>query len=281
MLNIQGLHKKYQGKRVLDSVSFSIESGEIVGLIGMSGSGKSTLARCITGLDKADQGKLQWNGGLLSDKAVRRKSHQDIQMVFQDPRNSLNPSWTVKRSLMESLIRFHPSLSAKAYEAQLESLLKAVGLDIDYLHRYPHELSTGQCQRVCLARALAPEPKLLVLDECLSALDVSIQAQMLELLKELHRVRNMSYLFISHDIAVVASLCQRVLVIERGVIVEEADVHKLIHDPQHPYTRSLLADTPVFPEFMETAASHTAGGNALEDKMAEGYERRPVYEYQN
>ncbi|MFD0679646.1 MULTISPECIES: ABC transporter ATP-binding protein [unclassified Paenibacillus] len=251
MLEIEGLQKSYQGKKVLDSISFSINPGEIVGLIGMSGSGKSTIARCVAGLERPDAGKLLWNGRSLNERAVRRMSHQDIQMVFQDPRNSLNPAWTVRRSLLESLHQFHKFVSKQGFIGKMESLLQSVGLNADYLDRYPHELSTGQCQRVCLARALAPEPKLLVLDECLSALDVSIQAQMISLLQELHRNRQVSYLFISHDIAVVAGLCQRVLVIQKGMIVEEADVYELIHHPKHPYTRSLLADTPVFPEFIE------------------------------
>ncbi|WP_165972222.1 ABC transporter ATP-binding protein [Paenibacillus piri] len=253
MLELEGIQKHYQRKRVLDAVSFSIHPGEIVGLIGMSGSGKSTLARCIVGLEQADAGRLLWNGKALTDRAVRKTCYQHIQMVFQDPRNSLNPTWTVRRSLLESCRQFQPAKSMNEYDRMLESLLESVGLDMDYLRRYPHELSTGQCQRVCLARSLAPEPKLLVLDECLSALDVSIQAQMIMLLQELHHNRQMSYLFISHDIAVVASLCQRVLVIQHGAIVEEAGVHELIHAPKHPYTRSLLADTPVFPEYMDVS----------------------------
>ncbi|CAG7637000.1 Oligopeptide transport ATP-binding protein OppF [Paenibacillus solanacearum] len=249
MLEIQALHKDYQGKRVLDSIHFSIGDGEIVGLIGMSGSGKSTLARCVVGLEKPQAGKMLWNGQSLNDKSVRRKSRRDIQMVFQDPRNSLNPAWTVKRSLLESMRQFHGTRSAAAHEHMMEGLLTSVRLPVDSLHRYPHELSTGQCQRVCLARSLVPEPKLLVLDECLSALDVSIQAQMITLLRDLHQHRQMSYLFISHDIAVVASLCQKIIVIQQGVIVEAADAHTLIHNPRHPYTRSLLADTPTLPEF--------------------------------
>jgi ABC-type dipeptide/oligopeptide/nickel transport system ATPase subunit len=249
MLTVENLCKSIQRKAILHHVSLRVRPGEVVGLIGKSGSGKSTLARCIVGLEKPDAGDIQWYGRPLRERSVRREAHGSIQMVFQDPRNSLNPVWTIKRSIMEALRTMRPSCSRQDWEQRCEALIHSVGLAADHLGRYPHELSTGQCQRVCLARALAPEPAMLVLDEPLSALDVSIQAQMLELLKALQQSRNMGYLFISHDIAVVANLCQRVLVMENGTIVEEAAIGSLLTHPTHPYTRSLLRDTLTLPSY--------------------------------
>jgi ABC-type dipeptide/oligopeptide/nickel transport system ATPase subunit len=256
LLQITNLSKAFRGKQVLHDIHFSIAPGEIVGLIGMSGSGKSTIAKCILGLEKPNEGDILWNGQSLLKWSMRTSWRQEIQIVFQDPRASLNPRWTIQRSLAEPLINFSkdtdkPSskLQERDLDERIRQLLLDVGLDERYLHRYPDELSTGQCQRVCIARALAPRPTLIVLDEPLSALDVTIQAQMLVLLKQLHLSQQVSYLFISHDIAVVSELCERVLVIEKGVIVEDNTAIGLINEPKHAYTRKLLADTPRYPEF--------------------------------
>lgn len=254
MLTVVNVCKTIQRKTILRHVSLQVRPGEVIGLIGKSGSGKSTLARCMVGLEHPDAGEIQWHGRPLRERGVRREAQRSIQMVFQDPRNSLNPVWTIKRSLLEAM----RASSARRYgEQRCASLIHSVGLTPEHLERYPHELSTGQCQRVCLARALAPDPAMLVLDEPLSALDVSIQAQILDLLKELQLARNLGYLFISHDIAVVANLCQRVLVMENGSIVEEAHIRSLLTNPTHPYTRSLLRDTPTLPSPM----LHPAGGS--------------------
>jgi ABC-type dipeptide/oligopeptide/nickel transport system ATPase subunit len=244
MLQVTDLKMAYRGKQVLQAVDFSIASGEIVGLIGMSGSGKSTIAKCIMGLEKPSGGDILWNNQSLLKWSPRNSWRQDIQIVFQDPRASLNPRWTVRRSIAEPLRNY-----GYAADKWMVQLLLDVGLDERYLSRYPDELSTGQCQRVCIARALALKPKLIVLDEPLSALDVSIQAQMLVLLKQLHLSQRVGYLFISHDIAVVSELCERVLVIEKGIIVEDNTAVGLINEPKHAYTRKLLADTPCFPRF--------------------------------
>lgn len=253
MLTVNNLHKTYGDKKVLNSIAFSIETNEIIGLIGVSGSGKSTLARCIMGLEKTTKGDILWNGEALADRKVRRSAKQDIQIVFQDPRASLNPRWSVKQTIAEPLLNFGNCRSKKQLNKRIATLLVDVGLDVQFMTRYPHELSTGQCQRICLARALAPNPKLIVLDEALSALDVSTQAQILVLLKDLHRLQQVSYLFISHDIAVIAELCERVMVMNKGVIVEESTAFSLINEPKHPYTRSLLADTPDLPDFFNAS----------------------------
>ncbi|UKS27682.1 ABC transporter ATP-binding protein [Paenibacillus sp. HWE-109] len=250
MLVVDGVSKAYAKKKVLQNVTFTIAPGESVGLIGMSGSGKSTLARCLMDLERPDEGSMQWYGASLANKRVRQTSRKSIQIVFQDPRNSLNPAWTMKRSLSEAFLQFQAHQSRPQEQDRVYAeLLEAVGLNESFLSRYPHELSTGQCQRVCIARALVAEPELIILDECLSALDVSVQAQVIELLHTLHQTRQVSYLFISHDIAVVASLCDRLLVLHEGLIVEQGRTQDILADPKHSYTRSLLADVPHYPKF--------------------------------
>jgi ABC-type dipeptide/oligopeptide/nickel transport system ATPase subunit len=246
-LTVDGVSKSFGGRRVLKQVTMAVRPGEIVGLVGMSGSGKSTLANCILGLQRPDAGTISWRDRSLADRATRQAARREIQPVFQDPRSSMNPRWTVRRILGEPLENFCPTLRGAAREARLLDLLDAVALTRDHLDRNPHELSTGQCQRVCLARALAPDPALLILDEPLSALDVSVQATMLALLRDLHRQGGMGYLFISHDIAVVAELCQTVLVLQGGAIVEEGTVAAVLGAPMHPFTQSLLRDTVSLP----------------------------------
>jgi len=249
LLTLADVSKRFGGQRVLNQVTLEVRPGEIVGLVGMSGSGKSTLANCILGLQRPDAGTISWRGRSLADRATRQAARRDIQPVFQDPRSSMNPRWTVRRILSEPLENWHPALRGPAREARLLALLDAVALTGDHLDRNPHELSTGQCQRVCLARALAPDPALLILDEPLSALDVSVQATMLALLRDLHRQRGMGYLFISHDIAVVAELCQSVLVMQAGAVVERGSVGAVLGTPTHPFTQSLLQDTPRMPDW--------------------------------
>ncbi|OPH48618.1 hypothetical protein BC351_09180 [Paenibacillus ferrarius] len=252
MLVIDRISKTYAKKKVLQQISFTILPGESVGLIGMSGSGKSTLARCVMDLERPDAGEMLWQGASLANKNVRRASRKSIQIVFQDPRNSLNPAWTMKKSLKEAYLQFHRlPIQQEDVDRQLGELLQAVGLSGEYLSRYPHELSTGQCQRVCIARALVASPELIILDECLSALDVSVQAQVIELLRDLRKQRQVGYLFISHDIAVVTALCDRLLVLHEGIVVEQGRTEDVIANPQHAYTRSLLADVPQYPYFTE------------------------------
>ena len=258
MLAIEALRKSFGKKAVLHDVAFQVAPGETVGLVGSSGSGKSTIARCILGLEAPSGGRVLWDGQPIRTTVARRPWRKDVQIVFQDPRSSLSPRWTIRRSLLEPLQNWFPQLDGGPRARRIEALLEQVGLERRYLDRYPHELSTGQCQRACIARALAPEPRLLVLDEPLSALDVTIQAQILRLLRQIQAERQLSYLFISHDVVVVSELCTRVLVLERGRIVEEAASADLLTRPRHPYTRSLVADTPVVPWRVNVALSSTS-----------------------
>lgn len=248
MLSVESLSRSYKDHHVLRNVSFSIDKAEIVGLVGQSGSGKSTIARCVLGLERSDSGRMLWHGRSLADSSVRRDARRGMQAVFQDPRSSLNPRWTVRELLCEPLDNWLPGESSAGRRARLARLLDGVALTTDLLDRYPHELSTGQCQRVCVARALAPEPELLVLDEPLSALDVSVQARLIDLLLDLHRTSGISYLLITHDFAVVSDTCHRIAVLEEGRIVETGEVNKVLNHPAHPYTRSLLSAVLPMPE---------------------------------
>jgi len=249
MLSVEGLSKRYKDHRVLDDVSFEIAPGEIVGLVGQSGSGKSTIARCILGLERPDSGLLQWHKASLADRAVRRKARRGMQAVFQDPRSSLNPRWTIRQLLSEPLDNWLPKERPAARSIRLRGLLDRVALTADLLDRHPHELSTGQCQRVCVARALAPEPDLLVLDEPLSALDVSVQARLIALLLDLHRSSGISYLLITHDFAVVADICKRIVVLDQGRVVESGNVDAILAAPSSSHTKALLRDVLPMPEW--------------------------------
>lgn len=214
-------------KQVLKNVSFHILPGEIVGLVGESGSGKTTLSRAILGLLKDYDGEIIHHS-------------QRPQMVFQDPFSSLNPAHTIGWILEEPL-RAQGKLSASQRRSAVLEALEDVGLGAEYLSRRPWELSGGQRQRVCIAAALITRPRLILADEPVSALDVTIQAQILQLLADLKRNYELSYLFISHDLNVIYQLCNRVLVMRQGQIVEQNTVEELFAHPQHPYTRQLLA----------------------------------------
>ena len=218
---------KKQRMQVLHDVSFTLRRGEILGLVGESGSGKSTLGRAILGMEKDVEGTV-------------RHSTKRPQMVFQDTAGSLNPSFTAGRALAEPLYIYGKYDKAEV-ERRVRETLKLVGLDDVHYHRYPHELSGGQKQRLCIAIALIQRPGLIVADEPVSALDVTIQAQILQLIVKLQRELGISYLFISHDLNVVYQICERCLVMKDGRIVEQGDVETLYDAPQHPYTRELLA----------------------------------------
>jgi len=226
--------------KAVDGVSFDVFPGETVGLVGGSGSGKSTLARIVSRLIEPDQGEVWFDGELLTEVNPDRMRlfRRDIQVVFQDPLHSLNPRRTVGDSIARPLLNF--SMPKKAALAKAESLMELVGLDPAATSRYPHEFSGGQCQRIAIARALALEPRLLILDEPVSALDVSVQAQILNLLKELQSKLDIAYLFVSHDLGIVRYMCDRTLVMYRGQILEAGrsnEIHKL---PAHPFTRNFL-----------------------------------------
>ncbi len=236
-----GFFRKQVGVvKALNDVSLQVGEKEIVGVIGESGSGKTTLARALTRLIEPTSGQILFDNIDITHMASSelRPYRKAFQIVFQNPASSLNPRMTIAQALREVIV-FH-QMAEDVYEYSC-SLMKKVGLDQEYLERFPHELSIGQQQRVCLARALVTRPRLLVLDECVSALDISVQAQVLNLLLELYEELGMSYLFISHDISVVSHLADRVIVMNKGEIVEQGPVDKVLEDPSHPYTKLLLS----------------------------------------
>ncbi len=229
---------------MLDRISFTLQPGEMLGIVGESGSGKSTLARAVLRLLEPSRGRLRFRGRDLLALPERelRAVRREMQIVFQDPGSSLDPRMTVASIVAEPLAVHRLAQRSRREESALR-LLRAVELGPELLHRYPHELSGGQAQRVALARALATQPALLVLDEALSALDVSLQAQMANLLRDLQRSLAIACLFISHDLRLAAYLCNRIGVLSRGALVEIGQPAALVYDPRHPSTRALVAAT--------------------------------------
>ena len=232
--------------KAVDGVSFEIPEGKTLGLVGESGSGKSTTGYCVLQLIKPTGGSVEFMGKQLTDlgRESLRKTRRDMQIVFQDPYSSLDPRMTVGDIVAEPLI-VHGVGSRRSRSARVRELLEVVGFDPGYTNRYPHEFSGGQRQRIGIARALALGPKLIVCDEPVSALDVSIQAQILNLLKDLQRDFGLTYLFIAHDLAVVRSMSDRIAVMQSGKIVETGPAEQVYTQPTHEYTKSLLASVPI------------------------------------
>ena len=232
--------------KAVNGVSLSIEKGEILGLVGESGCGKSTLSRTIMQLIPPTQGEvILENENLTSLNAEQvRQRRLDFQMIFQDPYASLNPRMTVWSTLKEALTTRHGKLNHEELERAVIMLMERVGLDHKFIRKYPHEFSGGQRQRIAIARALAPEPKLIIADEPVSALDVSIQSQILNLLKDLVNDLGLTMLFISHDLSVVRYIADRIAVMYYGKIVETGEAESLMENPQHQYTKELLESVP-------------------------------------
>lgn len=252
LLSVEDIRIEYPGRgfraprvEVLHGVSLSIAAGETLGLVGESGSGKTTIGRAVLGLVTPTSGRIRFEGRDITHipQRDRRKLASDIQVVFQDPYSSLNPSMTVGDILAEPLIA--SGKTGNDARTRVRQLLDRVGLPADTINRLPREFSGGQRQRIAIARALAPEPRLIVCDEPVSALDLSTQGRVLDLLLEIQRATGVAYLFVSHDLAVVRHISHRVAVIYRGDIVETGPAAAVTKDPEHPYTQRLLLAAPV------------------------------------
>jgi oligopeptide transport system ATP-binding protein len=233
--------------KAVDDVNFVIKPGETLGLVGESGCGKTTLARTAVRLLTPTAGSVIFEGEDITrlDGAELRARRRKFQMIFQDPYGSMNPRMTVGQIIGEAIDAHALANSAESRRNRIGSLLKAVGLEPANAERYPREFSGGQRQRIGIARALAVEPKLIVCDEPVSSLDVSVQAQVVNLLRDLQRDRRLAYLFIAHDLAVVEYISQRVLVMYLGKIVESGEAHAVVRTPRHPYTQALISAVPV------------------------------------
>lgn len=250
-LLIENVEKQYKiratGTQInaLNGLTIALKRGSTLGIVGESGCGKSTLARVISGLEKPSAGSIKWEGEGIADKAKNhfRSQRSRVQLVFQDPYSSLNPRQQIGSAIAEVII-VHKLLPKNKIKERVEELLSIVGLSSDLQNRYPHQLSGGQRQRVSIARALASEPDLLILDEPVSALDVSVRAEVMNLLIDLREKFNLTYIFISHDLAMIRYISDVIAVMYLGKVVEFGDWETIIEKPLHPYTRALIAAMP-------------------------------------
>lgn len=242
-----GLLRPARRLQAVRDVSFDLGPGETLGIVGESGCGKSTLGRAILQLIPAASGQVVWLGEPISglSKGEMRGKRADMQIIFQDPLASLDPRMTVGEIIAEPLLVHRPQLKAKERRARVEAIMQRVGLRLDTINRYPHEFSGGQAQRIGIARAMILEPKLIVCDEPVSALDVSIQSQILNLLKKLQREFGLSLIFISHDLSVVRYISHRVMVLYLGKVMELATSKAIYDTPRHPYTKALISALPL------------------------------------
>ena len=233
--------------KAVDGVNARLYQGETLGVVGESGCGKSTFARAIIGLVEATDGNVLWLGQnlLKMNEVQRRETRKDMQMIFQDPLASLNPRMTIGDIIAEPLQTFYPELSKDEVKQRVKQMMTRVGLLPNVINRYPHEFSGGQCQRIGIARALILNPKMIICDEPVSALDVSIQAQVVNLLKELQQELGLSLVFIAHDLSVVKHISDRVMVMYLGNVVETGEAKALFENPQHPYTKALMSAVPI------------------------------------
>ena len=250
LIEVRSLGKRYPGSRgraghqALDDVTFDLMAGETLGIVGESGSGKSTLARVLMRLTSADSGVARFRGVDMLRPSAKDASEltRTVQIVFQDPNSSMNPRRTVRQAIAEATRV--AGVPAAQTNSRLAALLDSVGLSREKLDSYPHQLSGGQRQRVAIARALAVSPQVIIADECVSALDVSVQSSVLNLLLELQRELGLTYIFISHDLAVVRHMSDRVIVMRAGRVVEQGPCADVLSRPSHDYTRELLASVP-------------------------------------
>ena len=246
---------RYHTLRAVDGVNLEVKAGETLGVVGESGCGKSTLARAMIGLSKPTRGRVLWMGEDLSkldDESLRNK-RKELQIIFQNPLGALNPRMNVGEIIAEPLKTFYPGMQGVQVRERVKGMLKMVGLLPNQINRYPHEFSGGQCQRIGIARALILNPKLVVCDEPVSALDVSVQAQIVNLLKDLQQKLKLSLVFIAHDLSVVRHVSDRVLVMYLGKVMEVASRAEIYSRPRHPYTSALVKAAPIPDPKIESA----------------------------
>ena len=241
------LHRQERQIRAVDGISFDLMAGESLGVVGESGSGKSTLARAILGLINANRGRVMWRGEDLTalEEEAMRQRRKELQIVFQDPVASLNPRMTAGDIIAEPLWTFYPNMDRVQVDERTRGMMKMVGLLPNQINRYPHEFSGGQCQRIGIARSLVLNPRLMICDEPVSALDVSIQAQIINLLKDLQKKLGLALIFIAHDLSVVRHISDRVMVMYMGQAMEVSEKARLYRRPLHPYTSALMKSVPI------------------------------------